>query len=87
MSTPAQAEGEGYDPGPPFRYDRRRKVPAGHRVDSQGHLLSPNGQLLYQRKRGRKVVWVEGYLIRAYDAVSSLERLARRTSRILKRKP
>lgn len=72
--------------GKPVQHKRRRKLAVGYRYDSAGCLISPRGQLLFCRREGRKVVYVEGDMVQLYDAMRRLGKLGRDLRRELKGK-
>lgn len=76
------------DYGTPVQHrgKRRPKLAPGYSYDSRGCVISPNGQLMFARKEGRKTVWVEGRFVRLYDNVAKLERSVRAALRRMRRK-
>ncbi len=73
-----------YPQGSPVQHKRRRKLAAGWSYDSRGCLLSPRRQLVFKRRDGRQVVYVEGDMVGVWDAMA---KAARNLTRVLNRAP
>lgn len=65
------------DYGSPVQHRRRRKLINGYRYDSANCVISPNGQLVFKRREGRKTVLVEGCNVRIYDSLRRLGNVVR----------
>lgn len=69
----------------PVQHKRRRKLINGYTYDSQGCVISPNGQLVFRRRGSDgKPALVEGCNVELWDALASLARLGHRIKRDLK---
>ncbi len=70
--------------GSPVQHKRKRRLINGYRYDSANCLISPNGQLVFARRDGRRTVYVEGDMVQLWDAMAGCKRLAQKLIRARK---
>jgi hypothetical protein len=72
--------------GRPVRHKRRRKLTNGYRYNSLNQLVSPNGHLVFKRWDSHGVCYIEGDMVRLWDSLEGLRRLAKELVRNQKRR-